>query len=37
MRAAVVTRFVGPEVFELTELPDPVPGLARWPSMSHTW
>jgi hypothetical protein len=26
MRAAVVTRFGGPEVFELTELPDPVPG-----------
>jgi NADPH:quinone reductase len=25
MRAAVVTRFGGPEVFELTELPDPVP------------
>jgi NADPH:quinone reductase len=26
MRAAVVTRFGGPEVFELTEVPDPVPG-----------
>ena len=26
MRAAVVTRFGGPEVFELAELPDPVPG-----------
>jgi len=26
MRAAVVARFGGPEVFELTELPDPVPG-----------
>ena len=26
MRAAVVTRFGGPDVFELTELPDPVPG-----------
>ena len=26
MRAAVVTRFGGPEVFELTELSDPVPG-----------
>ncbi|MFY1668848.1 quinone oxidoreductase family protein [Plantactinospora sp. WMMB334] len=26
MRAAVVTRFGDPEVFELTELPDPVPG-----------
>jgi NADPH2:quinone reductase len=26
MRAAVVTRFGGPEAFELAELPDPVPG-----------
>ena len=26
MRAAVVPRFGGPEVFELAELPDPVPG-----------
>jgi NADPH2:quinone reductase len=26
MRAAVVTRFGGPEVIELAELPDPVPG-----------
>ena len=26
MRAAVVTRFGGPEVLELAELPDPVPG-----------
>jgi NADPH:quinone reductase len=26
MRAAVVTRFGGPDVFELAELPDPVPG-----------
>lgn len=26
MRAAVVARFGGPEVFELTEPPDPVPG-----------
>ena len=26
MRAAVVTRFGGPEVFEPAELPDPVPG-----------
>ncbi|WP_422771090.1 quinone oxidoreductase family protein [Plantactinospora sp. WMMC1484] len=26
MQAAVVTRFGDPEVFELTELPDPVPG-----------
>lgn len=26
MRAAVVTRFGDPEAFELTELPDPVPG-----------
>jgi NADPH2:quinone reductase len=26
MRAAVVTRFGGPEVFEVSELPDPVPG-----------
>jgi NADPH2:quinone reductase len=26
MHAAVVTRFGGPEVFELTELPDPAPG-----------
>ena len=26
MRAAVVTRFGGPDVFEVSELPDPVPG-----------
>ena len=26
MRAAVVTRFGEPDVFEVTELPDPVPG-----------
>ena len=26
MHAAVVTRFGEPDVFELTELPDPVPG-----------
>jgi hypothetical protein len=35
MRAAVVTRFGGPEVFELAELPAPSQGRARWPSMSH--
>jgi NADPH:quinone reductase len=29
MRAAVVTRFGGPEVFELAELPDPVPGAGQ--------
>jgi NADPH2:quinone reductase len=29
MRAAVVTRFGEPGVFELTELPDPVPGLGQ--------
>lgn len=29
MRAAVVTRFGGPEVFELEELPDPVPGAGQ--------
>jgi hypothetical protein len=36
MRAAVVTRFGGPEVFELAELPDPVlgPGQVAW--FGHT-
>jgi NADPH:quinone reductase len=29
MRAAVVTRFGGPEVFEVVERPDPVPGLGQ--------
>ena len=29
MHAAVVTRFGEPGVFELTELPDPVPGLGQ--------
>jgi NADPH2:quinone reductase len=26
MRAAVVTRFGGPDVFEVSEMPDPIPG-----------
>ncbi|MEO3796819.1 zinc-binding dehydrogenase [Nonomuraea sp. B10E15] len=29
MRAAMVTRFGGPEVFELVEMPDPVPGAGE--------
>jgi NADPH:quinone reductase len=29
MRAAVVTRFGAPDVFEISELPDPVPGAGE--------
>ena len=26
MRAAIVTRFGAPDVFEISEMPDPIPG-----------